>query len=865
MSDLNPVDFVNKVSKLSNENGDAIVNPDSKEKYTNPVPYIRSLKAVQDKLALVMEECDKKQEICENSIKEREKDHYKNVMTYGKITQNIEPQFNTLLSDVENFNSTKIDPLGEKLKKANTLKENSTNIIFLMKCYNNFYVKNEPPTELISDKQHTDSINTATVLSQLLKLASKLESDNELPKAKTAYEAIFKFATSFENDQLKSFNTYYHSKNFVRLQSIVKTLFAYNNGVNIVDYFVDSHQIFIQLQDKGDVSKDVSGSYWKELANPLVSSYSLDPASSELLEAVKETVLSEIDSITMIFQENSKQALSSLLFKLSEKIFRPRLISLLEKTNGPNKLCHLRILHTFSNGIIQIIFSKLRTVLLDKDIDLTVEFEKIYNSIFSEYLNENSYFQLEKENLESLINSLISPFENANKNCLKDRKLTNKIQSFKENHNENEFDEEPETVQNEQNPYEDEPSVSQSDDQPKESHNHFNLYLPDTRIFRDKMKRTGKYISNNQKVKKISNFIKVNEKYSLFDRYKPLYNPEIFPEAHKNQSILSLQITQNIYKLTLETLTRSIELVPSQINHYTVELFKLMLYKVGPSYIALGLESIYDSYIESQSKKSVFNRGIGNELDLSFLSQFYTIFTQLYLLSVVVKKSFYPLVSDESDIDIITNSFNTFLENVETGVNIIFNDLAYIIKDRINTILSKQPITDYAIVNDTEESQTSKILAQFFEIVLRNVLHELDFDPLLKMKFVSQISSYLLTSLILHLSHMKFTMNGFTTLTHDVVQYISIFNAIETDEFTKVDITEAENESKTNYKWEKEQFEKIESTFKILNELPGLYTCQPDSLNDFCSKGKLSELKKNVIKDYVSNREDFQEWFLKMV
>jgi exocyst complex component 5 len=92
-----------------------------------------------------------------------------------------------------------------------------------------------------------------------------------------------------------------------------------------------------------------------------------------------------------------------------------------------------------------------------------------------------------------------------------------------------------------------------------------------------------------------------------------------------------------------------------------------------------------------------------------------------------------------------------------------------------------------------------------------------------------------------------------------------IFNNLKMEELggnSLVKEDTSDTEAKESLRWEKEQLDQIQHAFKILNELPGLYTCEPSSLKDFCSEGKLVDLKKDVIKDYIKNREDYQNWFL---
>ncbi|KAG0678861.1 Exocyst complex component 5 [Pichia californica] len=862
-SDAVPSEFINKISKLSDDKGakNSFIHTDNtKVQYTDPIPYIESLRNVQEKLSSLIDECDKKKEAFEISTERKEKEHFSNVISQSSEAADLKSKFSDLLLTVEKLNNNKIDPLGEKLKKASIMKDNASNISFLIKCYNHFYIHGEPPLELSADKQRANSLESAKVLSQLLKLSSKLSSDNQLPNGENAHTLILEFATTFESDQLKSFNTYYQSKNFARLQNITKTLFIYNNGINIVDFFVGGHPIFVQMQD--NVKQEIELSYWKLLSDPTSTDYSLDNVSEELLEAVRETILSEIDSITTIFQENAKQALSSLIFKLLENIVKPRLKLICTTALAQSTLCYLRVLHLYHIGVTQMVFVQLRTVLLNKNIDLSFEFEKSYNTLFNEYLKDNSYFKLERENLESLIDTLISPFENANRDALKERKLSLKIEKIK---NDEILEEEQSHEINEEdnNPYEnyagyDRPNTSSDLSTVATTHSNIDLYIPDTRVVKDKLKSARNYVSNSTKLKKITgitSFIKINEKYSLFDRYKSSLSStsganngttEMFRKSFtadtvtpEVKSLLSLKITQNIYKLVLESLTRSIELSPSQISIYTVELFKLTLYKIGPSYIAVGLESLYDTYVEAQSQKSVFGRGNTN-IDLSFMSQFYIIFIQLFLLSTVVKKSFYPLVSTEHDTSFISHSFNAFLQDVEIGVNIIMKEVVDIVQDRIDTLLSKQSTNDYTTICEFDRTPTCESMVVFLENILNSALNELKFDSSLKMKFINKISNYFLSALILHLSQLKVTMDGFTVLTHDLAQYILIFNNIKLDTSDEYD----PNGKSTDSKWVKDQLDQIQSAFKILNELPGLYSCQPGSLKEFCSEGKLNDLKK---------------------
>lgn len=865
-------ELINNVFKHSNDTNNKnsyFKSEDNRTQYIDPAPYITSLKHIQERLNQLIDECDRKRENLQNVAAEREQSHFLNVVGESSKGTDLKDEFNSLYSKVENLSLSKIDPLGEKLKRANTFKKNSSNIIFLMKSYNHFYQYNEPPIELLTDRGTSNSIETAQTLADLLILSSKLLDDQKLPNAFKANEVIVEFATTFENDQLRSFNTYYQSKNFARLQNVVKTLFAFNNGINIVQFFVNSHPIFTQIQDS--VKQPVSETFWRSLSNPVQHINELDESSIELLKTARDTINSEIDSITTIFLDNSKKAFVTLVSKIIENIIEPRLKFLLSSAHAQSKLCYLRTLQLFHNCFSVIFLNNLKSSLLDRDIDLTLEFEKFSIKTFSTYISENSYFSLEKENLKSLIDALITPFETANRDALKDHKLTNKIEQFKLKDGQLMDENEITITSDEANNSIKEPSKSSFPSNTSSKYT-LDLYLPDKRVIKDKMKNAKKYVPSSKSLKKVSgvsSFIKFNEKYSLFEKSKSSKlntdveaalidsTPEVIVTS-ESKTVLSLQVTQNVYKLVLEALTRSIDLFPSQMSTYTVEIFNIMSYKIGPSYIALGLESLYYTYVEPHlNNRGVFSRGLNLNIDLRFLHQFYNIFAQVFLYSTVVKKSFYPLVTSENESQSISDTFNDFLRDVEIGINIIITDTADIIKDTINSILAKQPATDYAGYSDSDRTQTADTLSQYMERILRTVLNELRFDPVLKMRFVSKLSNHFLSALILHLSHLKVTMDGFTSLTHDLAQYILIFSNLKIDDSE----TNAYEDQTENSQWEKEQLDQIQSAYKILNELPGLYTCQPESLREFCKEGQLSHLKKEVIRNFISNREDFQEWF----
>lgn len=877
--DVAPVNFINEMTSFSEDiPSDSFIHTDNSDtKCIDPVPYISSLKMVQEKLATLMDECDKKKLECEKEAELKETKYHKSVMRHSKTTSSLKGNYNDLYMSVEKLNSSKIEPLSEKLKKVTTLNDNASEIIFLLKSYNHFYKHNEVPLEIMTSKKGSNTIETATTISQLLKLSSQLSQDSSLANGSKTHKLIEEVAHKFEKDQLNSFNTLYSSQNFMRLQTISNTLFAFNDGINIIDNLIENQSIFSSLQSK--VNKSVDASYWVALSDPKNSSYELDGDSFELLNSLRVTINDELDSLVTIFQHNSKKALSLLMIKLAEKMLKPRLDSLLDVAKSKSKLAFLRTLHLFSNGVSQQLFLPLRTAFYESVTKLSIDTENIHYILFHRYLDENSYFKMEKENLQAYIDLLIQPFEVANRDSLRDKKLTTKIENMKL---EGEYSED-EHLSNledyEANPYKDSASIDAPEISVNKEGTQQNIYLPDSRVLRDKSKGARKYIPSSQRLKKIagSGFIKLNEKYSIFDRYKsPVQSDSIDPSFKESvpesnvtdstKSVLSLQVSQNIYRLTLESLTRSIELVPTQSNFYTIELFNLLIYKIGPSYIALGLESLYGNFVDSQIKnKGVFSRGSNNTVDISFLQQLYNVLIQLYLLSTVIKKSFYPLVSTEDDSSHMCDSFNNFLQDVEIGINIIMNDTVEIIKERITSILCKQPTNDYSVVSEAERTQTSELMAMLLENILRGAMTELRFDSRLKLSFITKVSNFFLSSLIIHLSHMKVTMNGFTVLTHDLAHYILIFNNLSvenTEENMYETYGSSPRETEYTVKWERDQIENIQTAFKILNEIPGLYSCDPESLKDFCNEGKLNDLKPEIINSFISNREDFQSRFL---
>lgn len=856
LNGLEPAQYINKVSQSIS---DKTQNYHS-SKYIDPAPYMATFGQIQTSLNRLSEECKRKRKILEKSVDEKEQTHYKNVIQQSGYASDLKSTFNQLNATVEKLGATKIEPLGEKLKKSLTIKESSNTLIKLTRAYNNFYTTGQPSTDLL--KSNTE---TAKTLKQLISMSSKLSQGDQLPKGKETEKYIIEFATEFEGKMLNHLNSYYHAQNYDRLSLITEFLFEFNNGQNIVKVFIENHQFFGNIQKE---KKDVNIDWLNQISDPYFSSYDMDKKNLDEFNKIKDAISYDIGPFVKIFGDNSERLILEYITDIFDKILTVKVETILNEAIKLNKLCYLRALQLCFNEIYHVI-SELKKKLQENSIDISVDLEKIQANIFQKHLNNESYFSLEKSNLESLIDELTKPFINHNLDVIKKQYLSEKINIVKEQQDidgtEEDTNDEAVFISEDNQTLSSSQSLNSKGSSKSKNKHQFDFYLPNTRILKEKFHSAKKKIPRSNRLKKFvahTPFMKNHEKNDNFSimGFTSVKAPESSGSEVEFQ--VSLQISENIYKFVLESLIRSTGLVPLQMNQYTKEIFEIMLNKIGPSYISVGLGSLYHNNIYP------FQPGFRSrsilDLDVNFLSQIRTVSLQLYVMSTVIKKSFYPLIDNSVILDKLSLSFNGYVQDVEIAVNVIIDEMIKLVETEIETILKSQSTTDYVTPHDDCTSACDQ-LCKFLEPLFQSIQTQIEFSSLLKMGIITKISSHLLSTLIFHFTKFSYNEYGITTLADDAVQYLSLFNVLRAsinENKPDIDLSNPNqllllaNDDK---EYEDQQIEHIQNAFQILNDLPGLFnSSNNEQLKDFTNEGRLKYLKKDVLDKFINKRKAYQ-------
>ncbi|KAH3668388.1 hypothetical protein OGAPHI_002142 [Ogataea philodendri] len=775
----------------------------------DPKPYIRTFEACLKELNKLSEDCLSKKSKFEKIAEVKQTDHYSNVLKLAPKANKLNTRFVQLDSQVSQINAD-IKPLGDKLTQTNNLKENTVTLIFLTKCYNEFYTKKQAPAELA--KMTRD--RKASTLNRLLELSSKISS-NELPNAKLTHQLIQEYCNRFEIDLLNEFHELDHSKNYRRLQELSHLLFLFNDGENLKQFYINKHPIFNEFQT---TELNVDANYWQKMSDPEFTQGSLDGITKAMLDAIEDVLTkAEYDAIRQIFLEYTKDVIVAFVDRFYNDLLRNRVQLLMRVSSSYSRLASLRILHLLNTNAFQMT-QRLKTYFGDKGIDISVELDKYQSSLFHQFVDKDAYFNLEKENLADLIGAFTARFEQKNEKIVNKHLLENKIMHSKDTNG---------TVPGEY----------------------------DQDVFADTPQRensTRRLLSykKSKKFTSISKFIKNMERTSSlrgrFTRTKLINGTDTNFKAPVDQldpdlgdgSEMSLVIAERILKCVVESLTRAIELIPSKINECTLELFDILIVNYGQSYLAVELENLYYNGILVQQQKLSSFFG-SSEINLKFLEQINLISVQVYLLSIVIKRFFYPLILSSEIKNRLSVMFNSYLQDVELGLNIIVDELLELIERNMKHILNGQSADDFqpAIQTTNDRTETCDKMLKFVDQLFKSLYTYLSFNPSLKLDVMKRILANLLVLLINHFTRFRVNSIGSLVLTQDVIHYISIFD---------------------NYP----DTEDMKEQFTILRELSNLYSCQPELLKDLGNEGQLIYLKKAVLKQYISRRSDFEDKFL---
>lgn len=815
LGDLTVREFVDRLSKQNVQHKSRLNNG---VEYLDPKPYIRTFELVQKELDKLSSECQSEKTRAEKRSRKAAAVHAQEVEILNENAASLNQRFNRLADSASRLHGGSIGPVGEKLAKANDIQDHTQQLMLLSRCYNELY-QGKVPDQLVrySPKEMGQ---TARLMRQLVELSTKLGSEEaSLPKVAAARQTITKLAQNFESDQLDNFSKYYDKGDVDKTSDIARIMFEFNGGKSLIDLFIERSPMFGELTAQMEASQ-VPQQYWVQLGDPNFRDYELDKGTAGLLHSAAVQLASSVASTQEIFQSHSDKVVGALVSRLFQQIIRQRVSYLLNVASSYSKMAYLRILQLVSAEVYQ-------TFVNTRDDELSPILEKASADLFLEYLADDNYFTVEKENLLQLLDAFIPDSEPKHA-------LTERMTAYKEGH---------------------EDTYTRLDEE---------LSSPASPTGSSFKARAKKLIPYSKRLKKFTSTSVANsgwrEKLKRTMGSSSKLSPSTVAEiavanvartaaAH---DVAPLEATEQMLNYVVESLNRSIELFPSKVNDYSMDIFEILLYKLGNSYIMAALDNLYYEDIVTPKQKLTSFFGSGGKVNLDFISQINTIAYQLYLLSIVVKKSFYPLLLSESVKSKLVGIFNSYFQDAEIGLNITLNTLVELVDETVKVILNSQSSDDFSPRNQNvviDKTETCEKLITFVDYALKTLHSHLESNASLEYELVSRITNLLLEDLIVHFTKYPVNSTGSLMLTQDVIHYISTLENYDFDALRK--------------KLDSDQTsDQIESRFQVLKELTNLFSCQPELLKDLSNEGQLTSLKRSVLRRYIQQRVDFSEQFL---
>ncbi|AAS54361.2 AGL130Cp [Eremothecium gossypii ATCC 10895] len=340
---------------------------------------------------------------------------------------------------------------------------------------------------------------------------------------------------------------------------------------------------------------------------------------------------------------------------------------------------------------------------------------------------------------------------------------------------------------------------------------------------------------SNSKLSKVNSFIRSHLERDKKNaaRSPPLRQPtdnspppDYTDLTHDEDPLFTLSCLDTMLKCAVESLARMMELIPTNSSDFCVELVEVMLLGLISSYVESALEAAYSQLISSDPAQTT-------NLNLSYMKYVSKTTEMLSLISASIKAIILPLLnnSPQAKKDIIKLA-NAYLKRAELAINIILEDTVQMVDQRFTIVLLKQNKKDFVPRSqellDQDTVTGSELVTMLYSIHSQASRHLNNAN--LK-SFLTEVGNTLYERLLQHYKKFYVSSIGGVIVTKDIIGYQ---NAIE--------------------EW---GIEELDEKFALLRELANLFTVQPELLESLTKEGRLVNIGRNIISEYISRREDF--------
>ncbi|CCD26004.2 exocyst subunit SEC10 NDAI_0G02290 [Naumovozyma dairenensis CBS 421] len=782
-------------------------NDNAKWVKLDPKPYIRTFESTLKELKNLNEDSEKRKNQLADQVASQELLHSHNILGLSSTLKNMVSQYDYLDNQLTTVTQV-VSPLGDKLENAIRKKKTYINSVELIIQYNEFYSNGESEyiETLRNDPNWLQKLKACNIVKNLLVLSLKIETSS-IPKTLEVTKLIEKYSELMENDLLAHFNSAYRENNFNQLNEIALILNHFNGGVNVIQSFINQHSYFI---DTAQIDFDETTETFldEKLKNRLLDQDShgviYDEAIIKILDEIETVIKNESKIVKRVFEDRAPHVIQLFIQRIFAQKIEPRFELSLNASLSFSNLAYVRTLHGLYSILGQFVkdLSEFFQLLeIDKDNVLTNTVEQCYSDFFSRYLYDRSkYFEIEKQSLESILLEKTAKFNSNHEKEIRSRSLLNKFNKNIEN-NTYEFNDLTGTTNNSRS------RLSQ-----------LNSFLKN-HLDRDhlSLSRANTLNFNNYDDNDINNS-NINMTPSNITS-----KDNIFQDAYDEE--FSLTNVDSMLKCIVESVARVMELIPNK-DVFTFELVDIMFMGIIGTYVEISLELAYSHICQIDISKE-------SDINLKFLKYISTSTSILSLISTSIKAIFLPLLnnSPETKKQIIELT-NKQIKRSELLINTILEEIIQVYDSKFSHSLSKQKKKDF--VPKSQDLLDQDTLPAIEIVSLLNSLYSQSSQYLKKKNlegFLNAIGEDLYNLLLAHYAKFQVSSIGGIIVTKDIIGYQ---NTIE--------------------EW---RIPNLLEKFATLRELANLFTVQPVLLDSLTREGHLADISKEVISNYIANREDF--------
>ncbi|KAK5961508.1 exocyst subunit SEC10 PWA37_000871 [Arxiozyma heterogenica] len=781
----------------------------------DPKPYVRTFESILKELAKLQHESEAIKSKLGSEVLEQELKHSYAIKELQSRLNEITTEYVSLDSKLASVTKG-VKPLGDKLEKSIRQKKQYTKSVELVNIYNEFLETNDSsPTlaALLKSPHFGNQLNAAAIMKSLIALAKKIETQS-IPKTIDATKRIESIAESMENKWLEEFNHAYRDSDFTKLNEIAIILNKFNAGVNVISNFINQHEFFVE-QNQFDIN-DENGTekfdFDQNLLNPDYHYVIYDKkVMIPLLSEIASVIEKESRIVIQVFDKKAIQVLQLFIQRIFVQKLEPKINHILVNSLNWSNLLYIRNLHSLHSLMGQFI-KDLSTFFQDGLIsngngEIISTLEQCYSDLFSNYLYDRSrYFDLEKQNLESILIGKAKKLNTSFSKEITPRALNIKLNKMIENGedmtdfmNINEIGVSNDIIN----------GVGSHNKNMNLGHKFFN-----DGIFNNKLSQYKNVI------KRRLDFDNSTIKDTGEDKV-----PESLSLSSKDQfELFDLENVDAMLKCVVEAVARIMELIPNKASEYTLELLEVMFIGIIGSYIDSGLEIAYYKLINSDTNY--------DSLDLLSLDYISKSTEMLNYLSISIKSVFLPLLKNSpKNKQLIIELTNINIKKSEISINIIMAKLVDMITECFSTSLAKQTRKDF--IPKTQDLIDHDTVPAIEIVNFLNKIHSQAnnfLKPKNLNKFLIKIGEILYNMLLVHYSKFPVNSIGGIIVTKDIIGYLNIIEL-----------------------W---NIQYLVDKFSTLRELANLFTVKSDLLESLTMEGHLLDVDSKIINAYIANRQD---------